>query len=43
MNAVNDVDNLFKEFNISLKELQTKDSSLVPENITVQDLDEAAD
>ena len=43
MNAVNDINNLFKELNESLKELETKDSSLVPENVTVQDVAEADD
>ena len=36
MNAVNDVGDPFKELNESLKELQAKDPSLVPENMTVQ-------
>ena len=35
MNEVNDVNDPFKELNESLKELQTKDPSLVPENMTV--------
>ena len=41
MNAVNDVDDPFKELNESMKELRTKDPSLVPENMTVQDVVEA--
>ena len=40
-NAVNDVDDPLKELNKSLKELQTKDPSLVHENMTV--LAEAGD
>ena len=43
MNTVNDVDDPFRELNESLKELQTKDPSLVPENMTVQDAAEADD
>ena len=35
MSTVNDVDNPFKDLNKSAKELQTKDSSLVAENMTV--------
>ena len=38
MNAKNYVDNSFKELNKSLKKLQAKDLSLVPENMTVQDV-----
>ena len=43
MNAVNDVDEPFKKFNESLKELYMKDQSLVPENMTAQDVAEADD
>ena len=43
MNVVNDVDDTFKELNESLKELQAKDPSHGPENITVQDVAEADD
>ena len=43
MNVVNDFDDTFKELNESLKELQTKDPSHVPENITVQVVAEADD
>ena len=43
MNEVNDVNDPFKELNESLKELQTKDPSLVPDNMTVQDVAEADD
>ena len=35
MSTVNDVDNPFKDLNKSAKELQTKDPSLVAENMTV--------
>ena len=41
MNVVNDVGDPFKELNESLKELQKKDPSLVPENMAVQDVAEA--
>ena len=43
MNSANDVDDPFKELNESLKELQTKDPSLVLENMTVQDVTEVDD
>ena len=43
MNAKNYVDNSFKELNKSLKKLQAKDLSLVPENMTVQDVAETGD
>ena len=43
MNAKNYVDNSFKELNKSLKKLQAKDLSLVPENMTVQDVAETDD
>ena len=43
MNAVNGVADPLKELNESLKELQTKDPSLVPDNMTVQDVAEADD
>ena len=43
MNAKNDVDDSFKESNKSLKKLQVKDLSLVPENMTVQDVAETDD
>ena len=43
MNAKNYVDNSFKELNKSLKKLQAKDLSLVPENMTVQDVAQTDD
>ena len=43
MNAKNYVGNSFKELNKSLKKLQAKDLSLVPENMTVQDVAETDD
>ena len=43
MNVVNDVDESCKELNESLKELQPKDPSLIPENRVVQDVAEADD
>ena len=43
MNAPNDVDNPFNELNESVRELQTKDPSVVPENMTVQDVAEVDD
>ena len=43
MNAVKGVADPLKELNESLKELQTKDPSLVPDNMTVQDVAEADD
>ena len=43
MNALNDVDNQFKEFNESSKELQIRDPSLIPDNMAVQDVTEADD
>ena len=43
MNAKNDVDDSFKESNKSSKKLQAKDLSLVPENMTVQDVAETDD
>ena len=43
MNAKNYVNNSFKELNKSLKKLQAKDLSLVPENMTVQDVAETDD
>ena len=43
MNAVNDFDDPFKELDESLKDLQTKESYLVAENMTVKDVAEADD
>ena len=43
MNALNDVDNQFKELNESLKERQVRDPSLIPDNMAVQDGTEADD
>ena len=43
MYAVNDVDDPFKELNKSLKELQTEDSSLIPDNMAVEDVADADD
>ena len=43
MNAVNGVADPLKELNESLKELQTKDPSIVHDNMTVQDVAEADD
>ena len=41
MYAVNNVDDPFKELNKSLKELQTEDSSLIPDNMAVEDVADA--
>ena len=43
MYAVNYVDDPFKELNKSLKELQTEDSSLIPDNMAVEDVADADD
>ena len=43
MNALNDVHNQFKELNESLKELQVRDPSLIPDNMAVQDVTETDD
>ena len=43
MNKVNDVVDPFKELNESLNELQTKDWSVLPESMTVQDIAEVDD
>ena len=43
MYAVIDVDDPFKGLNKCLKELQTKDSSLVPDNMAVEDVADADD
>ena len=43
MNKVNDVEDPFKELNESLNELQTKDWSVLPESMTVQDIAEVDD
>lgn len=43
MYAVNDVDDPFKELNKKLKELQTEDSSLIPDNMAVEDVADADD
>ena len=43
MNALNDVDNQFKELNESLKELQVRDPSLIPDKMGVQDVTETDD
>ena len=43
MIKVNDVEDPFKELNESLNELQTKDWSVLPESMTVQDIAEVDD
>ena len=41
--VINDKDDLFKEINENLKELQEKEPSLVPENMTAEDFATADD
>ena len=41
--AINNEDDIFKEINEDLQELQEKDSSLVPESMTAEDLASADD
>ena len=43
MKVAHDVDYPFNELSKSLRELQTKYPSLVPENMTVQDVTQADD